>query len=56
MTRWLGISLGDVTGVGPEVALKAITAEAGLDEVGVGGDAGGHGAGRAAVKVGNLLA
>jgi 4-hydroxythreonine-4-phosphate dehydrogenase len=32
MTRWLGISLGDVTGVGPEVALKAITAEAGLDD------------------------
>ena len=32
MTRWLGISLGDVTGVGPEVALKAINAEAGLDD------------------------
>src|SRR5580658_1272171 len=32
MTRWLGISLGDVTGVGPEVALKAIIAEAGLDD------------------------
>jgi 4-hydroxythreonine-4-phosphate dehydrogenase len=32
MTRWLGISLGDVTGVGTEVALKAINAEAGLDD------------------------
>jgi 4-hydroxythreonine-4-phosphate dehydrogenase len=32
MTGWLGISLGDVTGVGPEVALKAIAAEAGQDE------------------------
>ena len=28
MTGWLGISLGDVTGVGPEVALKALAAEA----------------------------
>ena len=27
MNGWLGISLGDVTGVGPEVALKAIAAE-----------------------------
>jgi len=32
MTSWIGISLGDVTGVGPEVALKAITAEAAGDE------------------------
>ena len=32
MKGWLGISLGDVTGVGPEVALKAIAAEAGRDE------------------------
>ncbi|MBU6411391.1 MAG: hypothetical protein KGR98_13480, partial [Verrucomicrobia bacterium] len=24
---WLGIALGDVTGVGPEVALKAVAAE-----------------------------
>src|SRR5476649_610524 len=27
MTGWIGISLGDVTGVGPEVALKALAAE-----------------------------
>ena len=27
MTGWLGISLGDVTGIGPEVALKAAAAE-----------------------------
>src|ERR1700761_606692 len=26
MTGWIGISLGDVTGIGPEVALKAIAA------------------------------
>ncbi len=32
MTGWIGISLGDVTGVGPEVALKAVAAEAGRDE------------------------
>jgi 4-hydroxythreonine-4-phosphate dehydrogenase len=32
MQGWLGISLGDVTGVGPEVALKAIAAEAGADD------------------------
>ena len=32
MKGWLGISLGDVTGVGPEVALKAIAAEAAADE------------------------
>ena len=32
MTGWIGISLGDVTGVGPEVALKAVTAEAGRDD------------------------
>ena len=32
MTGWLGISLGDVTGVGPEVALKAVAAEAGTDK------------------------
>lgn len=31
MTRWLGVSLGDVTGIGPEVALKAIAAEAPKD-------------------------
>lgn len=28
---WIGISLGDVTGVGPEVALKAAAAESGKD-------------------------
>jgi 4-hydroxythreonine-4-phosphate dehydrogenase len=32
MKNWLGISLGDVTGVGPEVALKAVAAEAGRDD------------------------
>jgi 4-hydroxythreonine-4-phosphate dehydrogenase len=32
MNGWLGISLGDVTGVGPEVALKAIAAEAAADD------------------------
>ena len=32
MTGWIGISLGDVTGVGPEVALKALAAEAGRDD------------------------
>lgn len=31
MTGWIGISLGDVTGVGPEVALKAVAAEAAVD-------------------------
>jgi len=31
MTGWIGISLGDVTGIGPEVALKAIAAEAAND-------------------------
>src|SRR5580658_4616879 len=28
MTGWIGISLGDVTGIGPEVTLKALAAEA----------------------------
>jgi len=32
MTGWVGISLGDVTGVGPEVALKAVAAEARNDD------------------------
>jgi 4-hydroxythreonine-4-phosphate dehydrogenase len=32
MKNWIGISLGDVTGVGPEVALKAAAAEAGRDD------------------------
>jgi 4-hydroxythreonine-4-phosphate dehydrogenase len=27
MTGWIGITLGDVTGIGPEVALKALAAE-----------------------------
>ncbi|MGA2243416.1 MAG: 4-hydroxythreonine-4-phosphate dehydrogenase PdxA [Verrucomicrobiota bacterium] len=31
MKGWLGITLGDFTGVGPEVALKALAAEAGAD-------------------------
>lgn len=29
---WLGISLGDITGIGPEVTLKALALEAGKDE------------------------
>jgi 4-hydroxythreonine-4-phosphate dehydrogenase len=32
MNGWIGISLGDVTGISPEVALKAIAAEAVNDE------------------------
>ena len=32
MKNWIGISLGDVTGIGPEVALKAVAAEAGADD------------------------
>jgi 4-hydroxythreonine-4-phosphate dehydrogenase len=32
MNGWIGISLGDVTGIGPEVALKALTAELPLDD------------------------
>jgi 4-hydroxythreonine-4-phosphate dehydrogenase len=32
MKNWIGISLGDVTGVGPEVALKAVAAEIGRDD------------------------
>jgi 4-hydroxythreonine-4-phosphate dehydrogenase len=31
MKNWIGISLGDVSGIGPEVALKAIAAEASAD-------------------------
>ncbi|HVU28534.1 MAG TPA: 4-hydroxythreonine-4-phosphate dehydrogenase PdxA [Verrucomicrobiae bacterium] len=31
MKGWIGISLGDVTGIGPEVALKAVAAEAAKD-------------------------
>jgi 4-hydroxythreonine-4-phosphate dehydrogenase len=32
MKGWLGITLGDVTGVGPEVALKALALEAAADD------------------------
>ena len=32
MTGWIGISLGDATGIGPEVALKAVAAEAAKDD------------------------
>ncbi|MEI8290454.1 MAG: 4-hydroxythreonine-4-phosphate dehydrogenase PdxA [Verrucomicrobiota bacterium] len=32
MKNWIGISLGDATGIGPEVTLKAVAAEAGKDE------------------------
>ncbi len=31
MTGWIGISLGDVTGIGPEVTLKALAAELAAD-------------------------
>jgi 4-hydroxythreonine-4-phosphate dehydrogenase len=31
MNGWIGISLGDVTGIGPEVTLKALASEVGLD-------------------------
>jgi 4-hydroxythreonine-4-phosphate dehydrogenase len=32
MTEWIAISLGDVTGIGPEVTLKALAAEAQQDD------------------------
>ena len=32
MTRWIGITLGDVTGIGPEVTLKALAAEPANDD------------------------
>lgn len=32
MSRFIGITLGDVTGVGPEVALKALKTEAAADD------------------------
>ena len=32
MTGWIGITLGDVTGIGPEVALKAVAADAQNDD------------------------
>ena len=31
MTGWIGISLGDITGIGPEVTLKALSVEANVD-------------------------
>src|SRR6267154_682907 len=34
MRHWIAISLGDVTGIGPEVTLKAIAVEAGVDDTG----------------------
>jgi 4-hydroxythreonine-4-phosphate dehydrogenase len=33
MVGWIGISLGDVTGIGPEVTLKALAAEAQVDDL-----------------------
>ncbi len=33
MTGWIAISLGDVTGIGPEVTLKALAAEAEQDDI-----------------------
>jgi len=33
MTGWIGIALGDFSGIGPEVALKAIAAEAATDDI-----------------------
>jgi len=33
MIGWIGISLGDVTGIGPEVTLKALAAEAHTDDL-----------------------
>ena len=32
MTGWIGISLGDITGIGPEVTLKALSVEASADD------------------------
>ena len=32
MTGWIGISLGDVTGIGPEVTLKALASEISTDD------------------------
>ena len=32
MTGWIGISLGDITGIGPEVTLKALAAELAADD------------------------
>lgn len=33
MIGWIGISLGDVTGIGPEVTLKALAARATADTI-----------------------
>jgi 4-hydroxy-L-threonine phosphate dehydrogenase PdxA len=33
MNGWIGISIGDVTGIGPEVALKAVDAESQNDDI-----------------------
>ena len=32
MTGWIAISLGDITGIGPEVALKALAQESSKDD------------------------
>jgi 4-hydroxythreonine-4-phosphate dehydrogenase len=32
VTGWIGISLGDITGIGPEVTLKALAGELGADD------------------------
>ena len=32
MKNWIGISLGDITGIGPEVTLKALASELPADE------------------------
>ena len=32
MSNWIGITLGDVTGIGPEVTLKALAAEGPADD------------------------
>ena len=32
MTGWIGISLGDATGISPEITLKALAAEAATDD------------------------
>jgi hypothetical protein len=33
MTGWIAISLGDITGIGPEVTLKALAAEDASDDL-----------------------
>ena len=32
VSSWIGISLGDITGIGPEVTLKALAQEAQVDD------------------------